>query len=137
LRRTLLEGCESGNRTFVIEKCSVEVSNPNTIVVIGASAGGVNALRKLVLNFSEYWPVSVFITIHTGKNRNHLPRLLSWESGLPVSFARHGEPLAKGIYFAPPDRHLIVGKDETFLSAGPRENLARPAIDPMFRAQPV
>ncbi len=110
------------------------MANASTIVVIGTSAGGVNALRKLVLHFRVDWPASLFITIHTGKNRNHLPNLLAWASPLPVSFARDGEPFAKGIYVAPPDRHLIVGSDKTFLTAGPRENYARPAIDPMFRS---
>jgi two-component system, chemotaxis family, protein-glutamate methylesterase/glutaminase len=122
------------NRTIFIETCSVVMGKASTIVAIGTSAGGVSALRQLVLHFGHDWPMSVFVTIHTGRSPNHLPDLLAWASPLPVRFARDGDTIAKGIYIAPPDRHLIIGVGKTFLSAGPRENYARPAIDPMFRS---
>jgi len=110
------------------------VANANTIVVIGTSAGGVAALRKLIARFEPSWPVSVFITIHTGKHRNWMPDILNWDSRLRVRFAEHQESFGSGIYMAPPDRHLIVGHTKTSLSPGPTENHTRPAIDPMFRS---
>jgi len=110
------------------------VALAKTIIVIGTSAGGVTALRRLVARFEAGWAVSVFITIHTGKNRSMMPDILNWNSRLPARFAEHEQAFGTGIYIAPPDRHLIVGSTTTFLSAGPTENHARPAIDPMFRS---
>src|SRR5690242_9979145 len=106
----------------------------NTIVVIGTSAGGVLALGTLLERFDARWDVSVFITIHTGKNRSLMPDLVNGYSPLRASFAEHQKTFSRGIYFAPPDRHLIIGHTATFLSAGPKENHTRPAIDPMFRS---
>jgi two-component system chemotaxis response regulator CheB len=105
-----------------------------TIVVIGASAGGVTALRTLIGGFDANWPVSVFITLHIGIHRSTLPNILSWNSSLPVQFAEHGKPFSRVVYVAPPDRHLLIGATDMFLGAGPKENHARPAIDPMFRS---
>ena len=110
------------------------MASVNTIVVIGTSAGGVGALRKLVREFDPSWPVSVFITIHTGKHRNSMPNLLNWDSRLPATFAENQKGYGRGIYIAPPDRHLIVGTGTMLLSSGPKENHTRPAIDPMFRS---
>ena len=110
------------------------MASANTIIVIGTSAGGVVALRKLIAAFEPSWPVSVFITIHTGKHRNRMPDILNWDSRLPARFAAHQKSFGVGIYIAPPDRHLIVGHTATFLSNGPKENHTRPAIDPMFRS---
>ena len=103
-------------------------------MAIGASAGGVSALQKLVSQFDEKWPVAVFITIHMGRGGGDFARILNGKSPMPVSYARHGGEFGRGIYLAPPDRHLIIGKNGLSLSEGPRENYARPAIDPMFRS---
>ena len=113
---------------------STVVTAANRIVVIGASAGGLSALRTLLARFDEHWPVSVFITLHIGKNRSLIPDILNWDSRLRAAFAEHQKTFGRGIYVAPPDRHLIIGATTTFLSAGPKENHTRPAIDPMFRS---
>jgi two-component system, chemotaxis family, protein-glutamate methylesterase/glutaminase len=110
------------------------VNTADNIVVIGASAGGVRALSKLLARFEVDWPVSVFITLHTGKNRSLMPDILNKYSPLLATFAEHQKTFGRGIYFAPPDRHLIIGHRSTFLSPGPTENHSRPAIDPMFRS---
>jgi two-component system, chemotaxis family, protein-glutamate methylesterase/glutaminase len=106
----------------------------NTIIVIGASAGGVLALRTLIGRFDPSWPVAAFITIHTGRNRNLMPDIVTRSSPMHVTFAEHERPLSRGIYFAPPDRHLIIGPTSSLLSRGPTVNHTRPAIDPMFRS---
>jgi two-component system, chemotaxis family, protein-glutamate methylesterase/glutaminase len=107
----------------------------NTIIVIGTSAGGVLALRSLLACFGANWPVSVFITIHTGKNRSLMPDILNHSTPMHATFAEHQKIFRSGtIYVAPPDRHLVIGHTSTFLSAGPKENHTRPAIDPMFRS---
>jgi two-component system, chemotaxis family, protein-glutamate methylesterase/glutaminase len=57
---------------------------------------------------------------------------------LPAAVAEEGQPLERGrIYLAPPDRHLLVGRDHVHVRRGPRENQARPAIDPLFRSAAV
>ncbi len=91
-------------------------------------------MQKLVSQFDEKWPVAVFITIHMGRGGGELARILNGISPLQVSYAAHNEEFGRGIYLAPPDRHLIIGKERLLLSEGPRENYARPAIDPMFRS---
>jgi two-component system chemotaxis response regulator CheB len=106
----------------------------NRIIVIGASAGGVIALRRLISQFAPEWPVAIFITLHTGKNRSVMPDILNWHSSLSACFAEHQKPFGRGIYIAPPDQHLLIGHDRTFLSSGPKENHTRPAIDPMFES---
>src|SRR5690242_20847295 len=101
---------------------SLRVRTANTIVVIGASAGGPTVLKSLISRFEPDWRVAVFITLHTGKNRSPLPDVLSWDSVLPVQFAEHDKSFSTGVYVAPPDRHLLIGATNTFLSAGPKEN---------------
>jgi two-component system chemotaxis response regulator CheB len=110
------------------------VTAAHRLVVIGASAGGLSALRKLLGRFNAEWPVSVFITLHIGKNRSVLPKILNWDSPLHVAFAEHQKTFGRAVYVAPPDRHLIIGETTMFLSTGPKENHTRPAIDPMFRS---
>lgn len=63
-----------------------------------------------------------------------MPNILNSRSQLPAAFAEHGKQFGRKIYVAPPDRHLIIRDTEMFLSAGPKENHTRPAIDPMFRS---
>jgi two-component system chemotaxis response regulator CheB len=88
----------------------------------------------LIARFGAHWPVSVFVTIHTGSHQNLMPVLLNWHASLPAEFAEHRKEFGRRIYVAPPDRHLFIGEKAMFLSAGPKENHARPAIDPMFRS---
>jgi two-component system chemotaxis response regulator CheB len=111
-----------------------DVRTGNRIVVIGTSAGGVTALRRLIGSLESDWPLSVFVTIHTGQNRSVLPDILNRVSQLPVRFAEDNMPFNRGVYIAPPDRHLLIGTTATFLGRGPKENHVRPAIDPMFRS---
>jgi two-component system chemotaxis response regulator CheB len=104
------------------------------VLVIGGSAGGVEALVELVADLPADLPACVLVTIHTGGNvRSNLPRILAREGALPAAHARHGEPLSPGrIYVAPPNLHLLVGRGVVRLSSGPRVNRHRPAVDVMF-----
>jgi two-component system chemotaxis response regulator CheB len=109
------------------------------ILAIGTSAGGVQALVFLAGRFSRNFPASILITIHLPSHfRSNLDTILSNSGPLPASFARDGEPLEKGrIYIAPSERHLILDGNRLWLGSGPRENRARPAIDPMLRSAAV
>jgi two-component system chemotaxis response regulator CheB len=105
------------------------------VIVIGASAGGVGALMRLVAGWSEPLPVPTLIVLHVGAHPSRLPNLLAHRCSLDVAHAEHGEVLKAGtIRVAPPDHHLMIADHTLVLSSGPKENFARPAIDPLFRS---
>ncbi|TWB96115.1 two-component system chemotaxis response regulator CheB [Bradyrhizobium macuxiense] len=106
------------------------------ILAIGTSAGGFDALRFLAGEFSPDFPASVLVVIHLPSQfRSTLDAILTQAGPLPASFAVDGEKLEKSrIYIAPPQRHLLVDSDRLRLGSGPRENNARPALDPLFRS---
>ena len=105
------------------------------IVVIGASEGGVDAIRSLSNALPAKFPAAVFVVLHIGAHKSQLPALLNLSGHMPASHATDGEPIHPGrIYVAPPDHHLVIEQDHMRLTRGPRENWARPAIDPLFRS---
>lgn len=104
-------------------------------VVIGASAGGIQALLDLVSELPSDFGASVFVVVHIGRARSVLPNLLRRAGSLPASHGEHGEAYSPGhIYVAPPDFHMLLRDGRIELSHGPRENHSRPAIDPLFRS---
>lgn len=106
-------------------------------IVVGASAGGVEALTRLVRGLPAGLPASLFVVCHFPPGgRSVLPDTLSRAGQLLADHARDGEPFAPGhIYVAPPDRHLVLQPDgRTRLTREGRENHARPAVDPLFRS---
>jgi len=117
------------------------------ILAIGTSAGGVEALQFLATKLPRDLPASVLVTLHLPSSfDSSLDTILSRAGPLPARFATDGELMERGrIYIAPPARHLLVdGKqhgrrhgNQLSLGVGPRENNARPAIDPMLRSVAV
>lgn len=109
---------------------------PRFIIVMGASAGGVEALTRIVQDLPRDIPAAVFVTIHfppTGTSA--LARILSRAGKLSATHAVDGQRIQQGhIYIAPPDHHLLLFRDRMRLYRGPRENGNRPAVDPMFRS---
>ncbi len=107
-----------------------------TLVVIGASAGGLEALIRLVEVLPKDLSAAIVVAIHTRSDTgSYLPTILSRRTALPVAFAEPDEELRAGrIYVAPPDFHVQVGRERLHLSRGPKENGFRPAIDPLFRS---
>jgi two-component system, chemotaxis family, protein-glutamate methylesterase/glutaminase len=106
------------------------------IVVIGGSAGSGAVLKSLLRALPKDLPASVFVTTHVPTNlTSYLPEVLASAGPLPVTRAIHGQPIEPGrVYVAGRDRHLLLLEGAIFLGAGPRENMVRPAIDPMFRS---
>lgn len=107
------------------------------IVAIGASAGGIEALQVLTSKLPASFEAAVLVTVHLAADYpSELDRILTHSGALPARFAQGGETIESGqIYLAPPRRHLLVTGDLGLeLGHGPRENNARPAIDPMFRS---
>jgi len=106
------------------------------IIVIGASAGGFEALQKLVGTLPAKLPAAVFITLHVSeRSLGILPDFLNRAGPLPAANAVDGAPIRTGhIYVAPPDYHLVLRPGRVELTHGPRENMQRPCINVMFRS---
>ncbi|HLH60070.1 MAG TPA: chemotaxis protein CheB [Ktedonobacteraceae bacterium] len=106
------------------------------IVVVGASAGGVEALIKLVSGFPADLPASVFIVLHIpAQSPSLLPGILSRSGPLQAAHPSEGEAIQQGrIYIAPPNLHMLLEAGYIHLVRGPKENRHRPAIDPLFRS---
>lgn len=106
------------------------------LIVIGASAGGIEALQQLCAGLPGNLDAAVLVILHTAPSADGLlPRLLTRAGPLLATNARDGEAIEKGrIYVAKPDHHLIVGRGFLKNVRGPRENHSRPAIDPTFRS---
>ena len=106
------------------------------IVVVGASAGGVEALVDLAASLPADLPAAVLVVLHVPSTRTSvLPHILNQNGPLRAGHASEGEPIERGrIYVAPPDRHLLVRTGHVHLTLGPPENGHRPAVDPLFRS---
>ena len=106
------------------------------IVVIGASAGGVEALRKLVRGFPDNFDASVFVVLHIDNSESRLPEVLAAAGSMPAVHPVNGQQIQPGvIYVAPPDHHMLLTESGAItLSHGPKENYTRPAINPTFRS---
>ncbi len=106
------------------------------IVVVGASAGGLEALKVLVSALPADFPAAVLIVWHmAAQSLNLLPKLLGARARLPVEAAKQGGMIRPGhVYVAIPNRHLLVTPDGMRVAYGPKENRSRPAIDALFRS---
>src|SRR5438128_8305246 len=105
------------------------------IIVIGASSGGVEVLSTLVSRLPESLAASVFIVLHVRPDApSLLPAILNRSGTLPAAHAVDGEPIRPGrIYVAPPGMQTYLLRQRLSVERGPRENMHRPAIDPLFR----
>lgn len=106
------------------------------IVVIGASAGGVYALKSLAAALPQDFKAAVFVVLHVSPHSpSHLPDILNYAGSLPASHPDDGEEIKQGhIYIAPPDHHMLVENDRIIVKRGPKENRFRPSIDALFRS---
>jgi two-component system, chemotaxis family, protein-glutamate methylesterase/glutaminase len=106
------------------------------VVVIGASAGGVEALISLVGALPTDLPAAVFVVLHVAPSATSvLADILDRAGPLPAAQARDGDAIVAGrILVAPPDHHLVLMPGGVLLDHGPKENGHRPGIDPLFRS---
>jgi two-component system, chemotaxis family, protein-glutamate methylesterase/glutaminase len=107
-------------------------SEMSAIVLIAASAGGLDPLRRIVAALPEPCMASIFVVMHVGAQRSMLPSLLT-RPGILASFAEDGASIEPGhIYVAPPDQHMLLRPGRIRLSRGPKAHHTRPAADPLF-----
>jgi two-component system, chemotaxis family, protein-glutamate methylesterase/glutaminase len=110
------------------------------LIVVGASSGGMAALKKLVAQFSKEFPAPIFIVNHMGAGTTGeaLVKVLNDSGSLTCEHAQDGQAFKSGhIYLAPSDQHMLIVKGKILITKGARENRSRPAIDPLFRSAAV
>ena len=112
------------------------MSGVERIIAIGGSAGAIGALHTLCDSLSPDIPAAFCIVVHVGsRGRNLLADVFQKRCPIPVETAVDGQRLEAGrAYVAAADHHLIVVDDMIRLGRGPRENVARPSIDPLLRS---
>jgi two-component system chemotaxis response regulator CheB len=103
---------------------------------VGASAGGVEALKTLAGGLPADLDAAVCVVLHLYAGaESRLAEIISRQGSLTAVQARGGEQLVPGqIYVAPPDRHLSVRGTQALVTRGPHENGVRPSIDVLFRS---
>lgn len=107
------------------------------IVVMGASAGGIEAIKTILCALPLDFPASIFVVLHSTENSpGVLPEILNRHSKIPVMYAVHNMPvLPSRVYIAPAgQRHMLLDRGVVRLAPGPRENRTRPSIDALFRS---
>ena len=106
------------------------------IVVIGASAGGIDAIRRLIATLPADFPGAIIIVQHLHpQSPGTVPASLQSLTKLRVHTAVDGMAIEPGhVYVAPPDRHVLLTPDRLHVTRGPEENRHRPAVDPLFRS---
>ena len=109
------------------------------IIVVGASAGGVEALKEVARGLPADLQAAVFVVLHIpAQSPSILPQILDRDGPLRSAHAVDGEAIRHGrIYVALPDNHLLIERDRVRVIHGPRENRYRPAVDPLFRSAAV
>jgi two-component system, chemotaxis family, protein-glutamate methylesterase/glutaminase len=114
-------------------------SQTHDVVVMGASAGGIEALSRIASQLPADLPAAVYMVLHVSAGATSaLPAILSRRGPLVATHPRSGEATQRGrIYVAPPDHHLVLEPGRVLLSRGPRENRVRPAVDVLFRSAGV
>ncbi|TKG92319.1 chemotaxis protein CheB [Puteibacter caeruleilacunae] len=106
-------------------------------IVIGTSYGGLEAIKAIIPKLPKDFPLALLIVLHIGDNDNTtFINLLNDSSEILIKEAEEKESIKPGIvYFAPPNYHLLVEKDETIsLSTEPKVNFSRPSIDVLFES---
>ncbi|MBZ6075614.1 chemotaxis protein CheB [Microvirga puerhi] len=109
------------------------------IIVIGGSSGATNPLKQILGSLPADLPAAVFVVLHIpARSVGILATVASAAGKLPVQQAEDQMVIKQGhIYIAAPDHHLLIADGHIRLGHGPRENLVRPAIDPLFRSAAV
>lgn len=114
-----------------------EVTLPEVdAIVVGASAGAVDALGVVLPALSADARVPVIVTVHLPPaHRSMLPEIFGPRCRVPVAQPFDKQPIERGIWFAAPDYHLLIESDRSFaMSIDEPLNYSRPAIDVLFES---
>src|SRR5215472_9780601 len=130
--KTFLSGCI----TWARQGSRAGMPHGRDVIVVAASAGGLQPLRRILAALPASLPAAVVVVLHVPATGGRtLSRILDRSGPLGTDTAIDGERFRHGrVYVAPPDRHLLVVKDVLRLSCGPRQHSLRPAADPLFRS---
>jgi two-component system chemotaxis response regulator CheB len=111
-------------------------SRVRDVITLGASAGGVQALMRLLVLLPADLPAVLCIVLHRSPfHETQLPLVLGRRARLPVVEPTDGFPVRPGIvYVAPRDQHMVMHDGVMRLDRGPKQHRTRPAIDPLFRS---
>ena len=102
------------------------------MIVIGASAGGIEALQRLLFGLPRDLGAAILIVVHTAPQDGYLAEVLRRSAHMSTVRAEDGMQIdSSRIYVAPPDHHLVVSDSRVVLTRGPKVNRHRPAIDPL------
>ncbi|MBV9083409.1 MAG: chemotaxis protein CheB [Acidobacteriaceae bacterium] len=106
------------------------------VIVMGASAGGVEPLQHVAREMPQDLPAALFVVMHVPpRTKSFLPEILNRAGGLKAVHPRDGDPIRRGcIYVAPPDHHLVIEHEHVHLTCGPKEQHHRPCINVTFRS---
>lgn len=117
----------------------MSIAQRRDIVVVAASAGGIEVLRELLSQLPGSLPAALLVVLHIpASSGGALANILDRSGPLSATSARDGEEIRSGhVYVAPPDRHLLIDGSRVQLSHGPRQNGHRPAADPLFTSAAV
>lgn len=113
---------------------------PHGALVIGGSAGGIDALKDLLAQLPPDFPLPVLVVLHMAATASAetLLKIVRKASAMPCKVARQHEAIRPGqVYLPQPDQHLMIAGGRILLTKGARENRSRPAIDPLFRTAAV
>jgi two-component system chemotaxis response regulator CheB len=112
------------------------MSEERDIIVLGGSAGGIEALEEVVRGIAPDIPAAIFVVVHMSQESpDFLAEILSKVTRLKVRYAIDREPIELGtVYIAKADWHLLIKPGEVRVVRGPKENNFRPALDPLFRS---
>src|SRR6195952_2754898 len=116
------------------------MKKPIYIIVIGASAGGIPAIRSLCEALPADLPAAVFVVLHMSplSSGENLARIFQRHTDLTCQVAEDGSSIQAGhLYVAPPNHHLLLSEEGIRLNQGTRENKYRPSIDVLFRSAAV
>lgn len=104
-------------------------------IVIGASAGGLYAIRDLLIRLPSDFEIPIIIVQHLSpSSENYMVEFLNKSTSLKIKEIDEKEPIKPNmVYIAPPNYHVLIEEDETFsLSADEKVNYSRPSIDVLF-----
>jgi len=113
------------------------MQDPKFIIVVGTSAGGLQALTEFIAQLDEDMDIAVFIVMHLSRTglSDFLVKQLQPLTNLQCQIATDNEKIRKGrVYISARNKHLLVKKGKIILGGGPEENRWRPSIDVLFRS---